>query len=103
VVDGFVPVVRVAELSPGAMTWVVVDRERVVIANVDGTFHALQDRCGHRHAPLSKGSLWGYVLECPLHYAQFDVRTGKLLNGPASADVPTYEVRVEADMVYVKR
>jgi nitrite reductase/ring-hydroxylating ferredoxin subunit len=85
------------------MTWVAVDRERVIIANVDGAFHALLDRCGHRHAPLSKGSLWGYVLECPLHYAQFDVRTGKLLNGPASADVPTYEVQVEGDTVYVRR
>ena len=96
-------VTRASEVPPGAMTWVAVDRERVIIANVDGTFHALQDRCGHRHAPLSRGSLWGYVIECPLHYAQFDVRTGKLLNGPASADVPTYEVRVEGDTVYVKR
>jgi nitrite reductase/ring-hydroxylating ferredoxin subunit len=31
------------------------------------------------------------------------VRTGKLISGPASADVPTYEVRVEGDTVYVKR
>ena len=85
------------------MTWVVVDRERILIANVDGCYFALQDACGHRHAPLSKGTLHGYVVECPLHFALFDVRTGKLLSGPAAADVPTYEVRVEADTVYVKR
>ena len=99
----FVPVTRASELSPGAMTWVSVDRERVLLANVDGVIYALQDACGHRQAPLSKGRLEGHVVECPLHFAQFDVRTGKLLSGPTSADVPTCEVLVEEDVVYVRR
>jgi nitrite reductase/ring-hydroxylating ferredoxin subunit len=102
-VDGFVPVARASELSPGAMTWVALDRERVLIANVGGLFYGLQDACGHRQAALSKGKLDGHVVECPLHFAQFDVRTGKLLSGPVAADVPTYEVRVEGDTVYLKR
>ena len=54
-------------------------------------------------APLSTGDLTGYVIECPLHYACFDVRTGKLLSGPVSGDVATYQVQVEGDTVYVKR
>ena len=97
------PVTQASELSPGAMTWVAVDRERVLIANVDGCFYALQDSCGHRQAPLSKGTLEGHVIECPLHFARFDVRTGKLLSGPTAADVPTYQVLVDGDTVYVKR
>jgi len=101
--DGFVPVTRASELSPGAMTWVALDRERVLIANVDGCFYALQDSCGHRQAPLSKGTLEGHVIECPLHFARFDVRTGKLLSGPVAADVRAYQVLVEGDTVYVKR
>jgi nitrite reductase/ring-hydroxylating ferredoxin subunit len=99
---GFVPVTRASELLPGAMKWVAVDRERVLIANVDGAFYALQDSCGHRQAPLSKGTLAGHVVECPLHFAQFDVRTGRLVSGPVAADVPAYEVRVEGGMVYVR-
>src|SRR5260370_16619456 len=95
--DGFVPVTTAAELSPGAMKWVVIDRERVVIANVEGVFYALQDICGHRGAPLSKGKVAGHMIECPLHYACFDVRTGKLLSGPASADVVTYAGRAPGD------
>lgn len=101
--EGFVAVARASAVAPGAMTWVAVDRERVLIANVDGAFYALQDRCGHRQALLSGGTLSGHSLECPLHFAQFDVRTGKPLSGPVSADVPTYQVRVEGDTVYVKR
>ena len=100
--DGFVPVASVSELAPGTMTWVAVDRERVLLANVDGTFYAIQDSCGHRQAALSRGTLRGYVVECPLHYAEFDVRTGKLVSGPISADVPTYEVLVDGDVVYLE-
>ena len=101
--DDFTPVATVSELPPGQMKWVAVARERVLLANVEGSFYALQDRCGHKWAPLSRGRLDGHIVECPLHFAQYDVRTGKLVDGPVSADLPTYEVRVEGDTVYVKR
>ena len=98
----FIAVCQVADLSPGSMTWVAVDRERVLLANVEGTFYALSDVCGHLRAPLSRGRLDGYSVECPLHFACFDVRTGALISGPISTDVPTYQVRVEDGTVYVK-
>ena len=100
---GFVPMSKVADLPPGHMTWVAVDRERVLLVNVDGTFYALSDVCGHQRAPLSRGKLERHVVECPLHFARFDVRNGKLLRGPVAEDVPVYEVRVDGEMVYVKR
>ena len=98
-----VAVTRVSDIAPGTMQWVVVDRQRVLLVNLEGTFFALSDTCGHQRAPLSRGRLEGHMVECPLHFAQFDVRTGKLLNGPVSADVPTHEVRIEGDTVYVRR
>ena len=100
--QAFVAVAATSELSPGTMKWVVVDRERVLLANVEGEFYALRDACGHRQAPLSKGRLAGHIVECPLHFATFDVRTGKLLSGPVSADVPVYAVRVKDNTVYVR-
>jgi len=69
---------------------------------VAGTFYALSD-VGHQRAPLSRGKLEGHVVECPLHFARFDVRTGKLLRGPVAEDVPVYAVRVDGDTVYVQR
>ena len=97
-----VPVAKVSELSSGQMKWVLADRERVLLANVDGSFYAMSDECGHQRTPLSRGELDGYVVECPLHFAQYDVRTGELLCGPLAEDVAVYEVMVEADTVYVK-
>jgi 3-phenylpropionate/trans-cinnamate dioxygenase ferredoxin component len=101
--DRFVPVASVTELVPGQMRWVAVDSERLALANVDGVVYALRDVCGHKNAPLSRGKLSGHVIECPLHFAQFDVRTGELLSGPVSAPVPIYEVRVDGNTIYVKR
>ena len=101
--EDFVPVAKVADIPAGAMKCVAVDRNRVLLAHIDGRFHAISDVCGHRNAPLSRGRLDGHVVECPLHFAQFDVRTGKLVDGPVSADVASYETRVEGDTVFVKR
>jgi nitrite reductase/ring-hydroxylating ferredoxin subunit len=101
--EGFVAVAQVGDLAPGEMKFVAVERERIVLANVAGSFYALRDVCGHRNAPLSRGTLEGCIVECPLHFAQFDIRTGKYVDGPLSADVPAYEVRVEAGTVYLKR
>ena len=100
--NGFVAVASLADIPPGGMKCVPVDRLRVVLAQVDGRFYAFSDICGHRNAPLSRGKLEGHIVECPLHFAQFDVRSGKLVDGPVSADLPVYEVRVEGDTIFVK-
>ena len=100
---GFTPVAAIADIPPGAMKCVAIDRERVLVANVEGNFHAISDICGHRNAPLSRGKLEGAIVECPLHFAQFDVRTGKFVDGPLGADVASYETRVDGGTIYVKR
>ena len=100
--QGFVAVARASELAAGEMKFAAVDGQRIVLANVEGRFYALRDVCGHRNAPLSRGRLLGHMIECPLHFALFDLRTGKLVDGPISADVPAYEVRVDGETVYIK-
>jgi len=62
---GFVPGSTVADLPPGHMTWVAVERERVLLVNVDGTFYALQDACGHQRAPLSRAGWRGMSWSVP--------------------------------------
>ena len=100
--DGFVPVASTADVPPGAMKCVAVDRLRILLANVGGTLYAIGDLCGHRNAPLSRGKLDGHVVECPLHFALYDVRNGKLIDGPVSTDVPAHETRVDGDTVLVR-
>ncbi|MBV8696118.1 MAG: Rieske 2Fe-2S domain-containing protein, partial [Ktedonobacteraceae bacterium] len=43
----------------------------------------------------------GYEVTCPWHGAQFDIRTGRVLCGPAQQDVPTYPVKVEGESIFI--
>jgi nitrite reductase/ring-hydroxylating ferredoxin subunit len=101
--EEFTRVAEIADIPDGTMKCVAIDRERVLLACVDGRFYAIGDMCGHRNAPLSRGKLAGHIVECPLHFAQFDVRSGKLIDGPISTDVRSYEVKVDGGHVLVRR
>ena len=46
----------------------------------------------HRYGPLSEGSFQGYNVQCPWHNSCFDVRNGKVTQGPAKVDLKTFKV-----------
>jgi nitrite reductase/ring-hydroxylating ferredoxin subunit len=64
----------------------------VVLCRVAGELHAVTDNCSHREAKLSEGRLRGALLTCPLHGAQFDVRTGAHQGPPASVPIACFPV-----------
>lgn len=78
-VERWVEVAKLEELQPGSKKRVVVDGEEILLANVNGTIYAVSDRCGHMNMSLAHGTLEGYVVECPLHGSQFDVRNGSIV------------------------
>jgi 3-phenylpropionate/trans-cinnamate dioxygenase ferredoxin component len=98
----FVPVARLSELAPGAMTMVEVNNHTVALANVDGQVYAFSNVCSHRDGPLAEGRLEGEWVTCPWHESSFSVKTGEVRGGPARRGVPTYGVRVEGDDILVQ-
>jgi nitrite reductase/ring-hydroxylating ferredoxin subunit len=98
----FVTVADATDVQPGQIREVRVGGEEIAIYNVAGQFYATTNICTHDEAYLSDGELFGHVVECPLHGARFDVRTGKVLSLPAVYPLKTYEVRVEDGKVQVR-
>ena len=97
-------ITRVAVLSdipPGRMYYVEVDGLPIALANVAGTIYAFGDSCRHQGGPLSSGVLIDGTVTCPWHGWTYDIRTGKAIVPPVGIRVPTYEVRVEGQDVYV--
>ena len=79
------------------------DGRGVCVVRVGTDVFALEDRCSHAEFPLSDGDMVDdLVIECPLHGARFDLRSGTVLEAPADEPVPTYEVRVSNGAVWVK-
>jgi nitrite reductase/ring-hydroxylating ferredoxin subunit len=96
-----VPVARLDEIASGETLRVEVGTTLMCLANVDGRIYAVSDDCPHIGGALSDGELTGCTLTCPVHLAQFNVRDGCVLRGPARDDVPTYAVRVEGEQIFV--
>jgi 3-phenylpropionate/trans-cinnamate dioxygenase ferredoxin subunit len=75
----------------------------VAIFRSGGRFYAIADTCTHEEASLAEGELVDeFTVECPLHGAQFDIRTGKVLCLPATVNEETFEVIVDDGMVKVR-
>ncbi|WP_420643229.1 non-heme iron oxygenase ferredoxin subunit [Candidatus Leptofilum sp.] len=98
----FVKVARVEDIAPGERKFHEFDYETVIILNVNGEFYCIADLCSHDDGPLADGPLNGHSIECPRHGACFDVRTGAVLALPATAAIPTYDVKVEDGFVYIE-
>ncbi len=64
----------------------------IVACRVAGQLYAVEDNCSHREAKLSEGRLRGALLTCPLHGAQFDVRTGAHQGPPAPTPIACFVV-----------
>ncbi len=98
---GFFKVASVDDIEEGGLLPLEADGELVCLARVKNCIYAFTDNCTHISGPLNEGELEGYVLTCPWHGAQFDIRTGKVLRGPARQDILTYPVKIEDNAIFI--
>ena len=97
----FHAVAKTGEIDDGEAIQVQIGRKEVALYNLGGKYYATDDICTHAYASLADGYLEDGQIECPLHGARFDIKTGKALTAPASVDLATYPIKVEGDTIYV--
>ncbi len=98
----FIEVAKVSEIGPGQMKGLEVKGVNILVANVDGLFYAMNDRCGHMNALLSMGTLKGKTVICPLHFAEFDITTGRKTKEPVVESVPNFDKLPEDMQKYLQ-
>jgi 3-phenylpropionate/trans-cinnamate dioxygenase ferredoxin subunit len=91
-----------SELVQGKPVKVEKDGKTICVARVGDEVFAIDDTCSHADASLSEGDITDFKIECWLHGAEFDLRTGEALTPPAVAPVKTYAVNVDGDSVTVE-
>lgn len=89
------------EVQEGCPLSVNIDGTPIGLFRVGEEIFAVHDVCPHEYALLSTGFQDGETIECPLHQALFNLRTGDHLTPPAQCGVKTYPVRIEKDDVLV--
>ena len=78
-----------------------LNETEVGIYKVDGDYYALENVCPHAYALLTEGFVEEGKVECPLHEAIFDIKTGQLESGPGQRNLCRYAVKVEGDDIYI--
>jgi nitrite reductase/ring-hydroxylating ferredoxin subunit len=104
-------VCRVSDVPKAAMKGFTVKGRQILVANVDGSFYAVDAICPHMNGYLPSGKLEKNEVVCPVHRARYDVTTGKLVKnvpavmriatGGGAKDLQTFNVKVEADDILV--
>jgi nitrite reductase/ring-hydroxylating ferredoxin subunit len=97
----FAKVAKTLDVPVGKMKHVEVDGIEILIANVEGKFYAVGDRCPHLNARVSEGTLSKTIVTCPRHLSTFDVTTGRVISGTRSS-LPSYDVKVDGDDLLIE-
>ena len=80
------------------------DGTEVCLIRVGEEVYAVHNRCTHAEFALSDSDMIDdYVIECGLHGAQFDVRTGEVLELPATDELPCFQTKIESGEVLVRK
>ena len=80
-------------LVDGKPIAIVVDGTPVCVVKVADEVFAVADTCTHSDASLSEGEVTGNKIECWLHGAEFDLKTGEALTPPATQALKTFNIK----------
>ena len=93
---------KTSELSLNSSKVVNLGDKQIALFNYEGEYYALDDICSHAEASLSEGDVYDCKVECPLHGAEFDLKTGDAVTLPATKPVNKYKVNVEDDYIFLE-
>jgi 3-phenylpropionate/trans-cinnamate dioxygenase ferredoxin subunit len=98
VTESWIAVADDAKVKEGVPLAVYPNGVNILLVRVDGSLHALANKCAHMACPLEGGRLEGHVITCPCHDWSFDVRSGAFTQA-GEIVVTTYPTKVEGDKV----
>jgi 3-phenylpropionate/trans-cinnamate dioxygenase ferredoxin subunit len=93
---------KTSELSLNSSKVISLSDKQIALFNYGGEYYALDDMCSHAEASLSEGDVYDCKVECPLHGAEFDLKTGDAVTLPATKPVNKYKVNVEDGYIFLE-
>ena len=109
---GMVQAAKTTDIPEGSMKGVIVAGKQVLIAHTGGQFYAMDAICSHMSGYLPVGKLHGNLVTCPIHEADFDITSGKVVKNVSTVirlashkvakDLQTFEVKVVGDDILIK-
>ena len=95
-------IIKLSEFADNPVVKIDINGTTVAVFKVDEDFYAIQNMCSHSEADLADGEVYDCKVECPLHGAEFDLKTGEALTLPATKRVAVFTTEVDGDSLVVK-
>jgi nitrite reductase/ring-hydroxylating ferredoxin subunit/uncharacterized membrane protein len=99
--NGYVRIAGGADLAQGETMRVKIHGNVVTLVKDAGQIYAIDEFCSHMFGPLSDGRVCNGQVECPWHSSKFDLKTGKVVQGPAEKPIRVFKVIVREDDVFL--
>jgi nitrite reductase/ring-hydroxylating ferredoxin subunit len=75
--------------------------KKIAVFNQDG-YHALDSVCVHQDGSIApEGKIEGDIVECPLHFWHYNIKTGELLDYLKGVKLQKYDIDVKDDGIYI--
>jgi nitrite reductase (NADH) small subunit len=75
--------------------------KEICIANVNGTYSAMDNVCLHQGGPLGQGTIEGGKVVCPWHGWAYDPKTGAASHN-TNAKLAVYPIKIENGDVLIE-
>ena len=95
------PVASCAALEQGHVRAVHCSGADLALYRLEDGIFATSALCPHMGGSLAAGTIVNGYIECPVHYALFDIRTGEADGAITSQRLRTFPTRVADDVIYV--
>ena len=97
----WIKIAQTIEIPENKGKEVEVNGNRVAIFHANGRFYALEALCRHQDGSLAPGKINGEVVECPLHFLHYNIRTGELLDYLKDVKLETYNLDIRGNDIFI--
>ncbi len=89
------------EIHEGNGKEVTVNGQRIALFLSNNKYYAIEALCRHQDGSLAPGKVQGEVVECPLHFWHYNIRTGELLDYIDGVKLNTFDIDVRKNEIYL--
>jgi nitrite reductase/ring-hydroxylating ferredoxin subunit len=97
-----VKVGEVGDIGENSGKEIKIGETRIALFYTHGKYYAIEALCRHQDGSLAPGKLDGEIVECPLHFWHYNIRTGQLLDYLDGVQLTTYDVKIIENQVYLE-
>jgi 3-phenylpropionate/trans-cinnamate dioxygenase ferredoxin component len=98
----YIAAAKVREVGEGSILPVDVKGTHILLSRFGTEVSAVGGVCTHEETDLGLGFVIEDRVVCPLHLSQFDLKTGQVMNPPATVPLKVFNVKIDGETILVE-